>query len=355
MHIREYLTEAYNAARQNEFIALKQSSIIKSVLQKLKNVIDAKRGLQTILKNELSLYEGIQFKGSVEKAIEKEKLREELIQESKQKASRPQSHDSNFSPRQPASSSGSVASKKRSITFFECGGMGHIRRDCPSMAQFNSGCGRGFQGTANKGGRTSGFDRGSCRGSGFNANKEGEASTSTQLMQGTQTTRPAVQPRVFYLTQQEATASPDVISDLPVGESVVCHHVYEDYEIQIGDHQFEVDLVPLALQMFNVILGMDVLSKYKAVVDCYTKRKNVEKGLRSMLVICYRYRKGRHKLENFPVVNEFADVFADDLPDLPPDREIEFSVDLQLDINPISQAPYKMALARNWGKQRALK
>ncbi|XP_055961989.1 uncharacterized protein LOC126680518 [Mercurialis annua] len=95
--------------------------------------------------------------------------------------------------------------------------MGHIRRDCPSMAQFSSGRGRGFQGTANRGGRTSGFDRGSGRGSGFNANKEGGASTSAQPMQGTQTNKPVVQPRVFALTQQEAAASPDVISGARFG------------------------------------------------------------------------------------------------------------------------------------------
>ncbi|XP_055959742.1 uncharacterized protein LOC130014822 [Mercurialis annua] len=269
---REYLTNAYNAERQNEFIALKQGSMtVREYIDKFEELYKFaseifpteaqkcyrfKEGLQTVLKNELSLYEGTQFRGWVEKAIEKEKLREELEQESKQKASvwtgkqggfnkgtssfqqrksdiggsrgnripwswsgsqRPQSHDSNFSARQPASSVGRVASKKRSITCFECGGMGHIRRDCPSMAQFSSGRGRGFQGTANRGGRTSGFDRGSGRGSGFNANKEGGASTSAQPMQGTQTNKPAVQPRVFALTQQEAAASPDVISGARFG------------------------------------------------------------------------------------------------------------------------------------------
>ena len=45
------------------------------------------------------------------------------------------------------------------------------------------------------------------------------------------------------------------------------------------------------------------------------------------------------------MVNEFVDVFPEDLPGLPPDREIEFSIDIQLGTTPISQAPYRMALA----------
>ena len=45
------------------------------------------------------------------------------------------------------------------------------------------------------------------------------------------------------------------------------------------------------------------------------------------------------------MVNEFIDVFSEDLPGLPPDREIEFIIDLQPGITPISQAPYRMAPA----------
>jgi hypothetical protein len=44
------------------------------------------------------------------------------------------------------------------------------------------------------------------------------------------------------------------------------------------------------------------------------------------------------------VVKEFPDVFFEDLPGLPPDREIEFSIDLLLGTTPISKAPYRMAL-----------
>jgi hypothetical protein len=48
------------------------------------------------------------------------------------------------------------------------------------------------------------------------------------------------------------------------------------------------------------------------------------------------------KLEDIPVVNEFMDVFPQELPGMPPDREIEFTIDLKPGTSPISQAPYKM-------------
>ena len=50
------------------------------------------------------------------------------------------------------------------------------------------------------------------------------------------------------------------------------------------------------------------------------------------------------KIENIPIVSEFPEVFPKDLPGLPPDREIEFSVDLLLGSGSISKAPYRMAL-----------
>jgi hypothetical protein len=48
------------------------------------------------------------------------------------------------------------------------------------------------------------------------------------------------------------------------------------------------------------------------------------------------------KLEDIPVVNEFQDVFPQELPGMPPNREIEFTIDLIPGTAPIAQAPYKM-------------
>ena len=51
------------------------------------------------------------------------------------------------------------------------------------------------------------------------------------------------------------------------------------------------------------------------------------------------------QLAEVPVVNEFFDVFPEDLSGLPPDREIEFEIELEPGTEPISIAPYRMAPA----------
>lgn len=53
--------------------------------------------------------------------------------------------------------------------------------------------------------------------------------------------------------------------------------------------------------------------------------------------------KAAPKLEEITVVNEFKDVFHEELPGLPPDREMEFTIDLALGTAPVSKAPYQMA------------
>ena len=61
----------------------------------------------------------------------------------------------------------------------------------------------------------------------------------------------------------------------------------------------------------------------------------------------YAIESGNNEMQlaEVPVVNEFFDVFPEDLPGLPPDREIEFEIELSPGIEPISIAPYRMAPA----------
>ena len=49
------------------------------------------------------------------------------------------------------------------------------------------------------------------------------------------------------------------------------------------------------------------------------------------------------KLEDIPIVKDYSDVFPNDLLGLPPEREVEFTIDLAPETAPISKAPYRMA------------
>ena len=55
-------------------------------------------------------------------------------------------------------------------------------------------------------------------------------------------------------------------------------------------------------------------------------------------------RDNGSQLEDIPIVIEFPDVFPEDLPGIPPDREIDFQIELTPGTEPISKAPYRMAL-----------
>ena len=69
----------------------------------------------------------------------------------------------------------------------------------------------------------------------------------------------------------------------------------------------------------------------------------LRKGCEGFLVCALKGDKIKLKVEDIPVVIKFPDVFSEDLPGLPLDREVEFIIDLVPSIGPISKAPYRMA------------
>ena len=164
-----------------------------------------------------------------------------------------------------------------------------------------------------------------------------------------------------------------LIVDLPMGESVICDRVLRGCEFNISEVVLKANLIPIPLKVFDVILGMDTLSVYQAVVDCYQKtiqfmigqiwiqfkgdcvsastylisaataRRMLRKGCEAYLAYVVDTEKSQLKIEDIPVVNEFIDVFPDELPGLPPERVVDFAIDLQPGTTPISRAPYRMA------------
>ena len=71
----------------------------------------------------------------------------------------------------------------------------------------------------------------------------------------------------------------------------------------------------------------------------------LQKGCKGYLAHVVDTRSSEVRLEDVPVVRDFLDVFLDDLPGLPPEREIDFPIDLVPSTAPISFPPYRMALA----------
>ena len=163
---------------------------------------------------------------------------------------------------------------------------------------------------------------------------------------------------------------------LPAGDPLFSERVVRDSRVLIGGQEFPADLVALDMRDFDGVLGMDWLSRHRATLDCYKKevklnrpgklevkfrglrrelsscmisamtaQKMLRKGCQGYLAYVVETGKERTLVNEIPVVREFPDVFPDDIASLPPDREVEFTIDLIPGTEPISIPPYRMAPA----------
>ena len=71
--------------------------------------------------------------------------------------------------------------------------------------------------------------------------------------------------------------------------------------------------------------------------------KMLQKSYPGYLAYAIEVRDNGSQLEEIPVVIEFLDVFPEDLPGIPADREIDFQIELAPGTKPISKSPYRMA------------
>ncbi|KAA0041712.1 reverse transcriptase [Cucumis melo var. makuwa] len=81
----------------------------------------------------------------------------------------------------------------------------------------------------------------------------------------------------------------------------------------------------------------------RSLISVLKAENLLRKGCTAFLAHIVVVQREKLKPEDVPVVKEFLDVFPDDLSGLPPDREIEFTIELLPGTAPISQAPYRMA------------
>ncbi|GJX47038.1 putative reverse transcriptase domain-containing protein [Tanacetum coccineum] len=95
---------------------------------------------------------------------------------------------------------------------------------------------------------------------------------------------------------------------------------------------FKIDLMPIKVGSFNIVIGMDWLSNYHARITCDKK-------------VIYILIDGETLIirEDIPVVREFPEVFLEDIPGLPRVRQVEFQIDLIPGTAPVAQVPYRLA------------
>ncbi|GKA88326.1 reverse transcriptase [Tanacetum coccineum] len=131
----------------------------------------------------------------------------------------------------------------------------------------------------------------------------------------------------------------------PMKNNVVIGHEYRDCPLRFDDKIRSANLLPLEMSDFDIILGMDWLSEHRATIDCHSKRvifgdlNNPEFIYHGFLASIKDTSLDGPRLKSHPVVQNFSD----ELPGLPPEREVEFTIDLIPGAQPIYKALYRMA------------
>ena len=161
-----------------------------------------------------------------------------------------------------------------------------------------------------------------------------------------------------------------MVVSVPNEDTMIYERIVPGSRLVIQNKDFPADLIVLGIHDFDIVLGMDWLSKHRATLDCYKKEvrlvrpeesgvifrgirreiapslinamtssKMLRKGYQGYLAFVVDMRQDGTRLEDIPIVKEFSD----DISGLPPDREIEFVIELIPGTEPISIPPYRIA------------
>ncbi|GJW46340.1 putative reverse transcriptase domain-containing protein [Tanacetum coccineum] len=265
---------------------------------------------------------------------------------------------------------------------FECGDQGHFKRNCPRLRN-------------NDRGNQAGNDRAPAK-----VYVVGNAGANPDnVVAGTFLLNNRYAYILFDTGADRSFVSTSFSSQIDITPSTLDHY----YDVELADgriiglntilkgctlnflnHQFHINLMPVELGSFDAIIGMDWLAKYQAVIVCAEKivrsacpwknktliihgdgstqgnvtRLNIisctktQKYMKKMYFhifsgTCYnekdRNKSEKKRLEDVSIVQDFPEVFPEDLPGLPPTRQVEFQIDLVPGAAPVARAPYRLA------------
>nr|GEW33721.1 putative reverse transcriptase domain-containing protein [Tanacetum cinerariifolium] len=127
------------------------------------------------------------------------------------------------------------------------------------------------------------------------------------------------------------------------GKVVSTNTILRGCTLNLVNHLFEIDLMPIELGTFDVIIRMDWLVLHDAIIVCGKKEVHVPLKKRTLVVKVVEMEPIDRRLEDMPVIFKFPDVFPEDLLGLPPPREVEFEIELVPGAAPVARAPYRLA------------
>jgi hypothetical protein len=121
------------------------------------------------------------------------------------------------------------------------------------------------------------------------------------------------------------------------GGRVATYQLNRQVLIKLGSIIFKTTLLIMGLESVDIILGTDWLSRHHALIDVTARAIEIHSPICGEINLYLPNQGCTHScaltmiespVERIPVVCEYPDVFPDELPGMPPDRDIEFAIEL---------------------------
>ncbi|GKC12864.1 putative reverse transcriptase domain-containing protein [Tanacetum coccineum] len=243
---------------------------------------------------------------------------------------------------------GVISERDSAIWLVTVGVMGHFKRDCPKLKNKNRGnqCGNGnalaiVYVVVNAG-----------------TNPDSNVVTGTFLLKylyasilfDTGADRSFVSTTFSSLIDITPTTLDHYYDvELADGKIIGINTIIRGCTLNFLDHPFNINLMPVELGSFDVIVGMDCRGNGTRlnIILCTKPHKYLLKGHRVFLAHVttkeIEDKSGEKRLEDVLIVRDFPEVFPEDLPGLPPTRQVEFQIDLVPGVAPVARAPYRLA------------
>ena len=135
------------------------------------------------------------------------------------------------------------------------------------------------------------------------------------------------------------------------GEKIATNQLNRSVSIQLGSKIVKTTLLILGMDNVDIILGANWMTQHQVVLDVANHIVEVHSPICGKFTLFLPSQETIRScafamielpLKKIQVVQEYADVFPDELSGIPPDRDIEFAIELQPGTTPISKRPYRM-------------
>nr|GEU51246.1 putative reverse transcriptase domain-containing protein [Tanacetum cinerariifolium] len=261
---------------------------------------------------------------------------------------------------------------------YECGNTGHIKKNCPKLKNRGNGSENGVaqERVYALGGKDAGPDSNVIMGTFLLNNRY------AKILFDTSADRSFVSTTFSALVDITPTTLENHYDvELADGKIIGVNTIIRCCTLNFMNQPFNIDLMPVPLDSFDIIIGMDCLTKHHGVIMCDEKiiripfgremlifqgnRDNQREESRLNIVSCtkaqYYLSKGcdvflanvtmkeakdkseGRRLEDVSIVRDFPEVFPEDLPGIPLARPVEFQIDLVPGAVPVARGPYRLA------------